>query len=186
MAENRLSELARKSQEELEQVFKSGTMPEPEALVGWEFNGHNTPWWARYAGIFKFKKGFFRIDAGRTPLYRGYNIPVVQNELSEPWICKPTDEEPKRFGFYAVHPAKAARTLGDARRHPNALMLDYAAAPENLFFDPSRVLKDYLVQVNPGSSDLLLGRAYLTLGPARVFSNFFILERDRRSDFAGS
>ena len=41
------------------------------------------------------------------------------------------------------------------------------------------MLRDYLVRVVPGSDDLILGKALLALGPARVASNYFVLERHR-------
>ena len=58
-------------------------------------------------------------------------------------------------------------------------------APANIRLDPSRVIKDYVVQVE-GNPDLFLGKAFLTVGPARVFSNFFLLERDCQTNFTGS
>ena len=40
-----------------------------------------------------------------------------------------------------------------------------------------RSIRDYFVQVEPGSDDVLLGKAYLALGGRRLFSNFFVLHR---------
>lgn len=176
--------MARASREELERLFAKGTMPDLEMLVGWEFRGHNPPAWAKIAGITKFKKGFFRKGRGPWP-YEGYNLPVEPTPISEPWECKPSNDNPKRFGFYAVLPASEAQNSRD-RRFPNSIFLNYAAAPENPRLDPSRVIKDYVVQVDPDNPDLFLGKAFLTLGPARVFSNFFLLERDCKSNFTGS
>jgi len=44
-------------------------------------------------------------------------------------------------------------------------------------------LRDYVVQPDPADPDLLLGKAYLALGPFRVPSNFFVIERLRRTSW---
>ena len=47
--------------------------------------------------------------------------------------------------------------------------------------------RDYLIQVDPSNPDLLLGKAYFAIGPARIGGlNYFILERHRRglTDYA--
>ena len=183
MSEITFASMARASREELERIFAAGILPDLEQLAGWEFRGHNPPAWAKAAGITKFKKGFFRTSTGPFR-YEGYNIPVKVSSISEPWECKPSNANPKRFGFYAVMPSSEARDPKD-RRYDNAIFLNYAAAPENPRLDPSRVIKDYVVQVE-GNPDLFLGKAFLTVGPARVFSNFFLLERDCQTNFTGS
>jgi hypothetical protein len=158
---------------DLELAFVRGTTPDLEALVGWEFRGINHPAWARIAGIKKFVKGFFRGDDGRV---MGYNCPVVQNVLDGRWHTKPTDTAPKRFGFYEV--AAVDATARD-NYYLHSVLLDYGKGG-NKVYDPSRGLRDYLVQVDPANPDLFLGKAYYALGPLRVHSNFFILERHRR------
>jgi hypothetical protein len=42
------------------------------------------------------------------------------------------------------------------------------------------VLRDYVVQPDPRNPDVLLGKAFLAIGPMRFYSNFFVLERLRR------
>ena len=59
----------------------------------------------------------------------------------------------------------------------HALLLDYGRG--NPWYDPSRQLRDYLVRCVPGSDDLLLGKAYMALGPWRIPATFFLLERHR-------
>jgi len=59
------------------------------------------------------------------------------------------------------------------------VLLDYGRGG-NKPWDPTRGLRDYVVQVDPSNPDLFLGKAYYALGPLRVHSNFFILERLRR------
>lgn len=155
---------------DLERAFIRGVRPDLSALVGWEFRGINAPAWAKLAGIKKFIKGFWEDDQ-----VRGYNTPVKQGPLDEPWQPLPSANAPKRFGFYAVAPVDpSARD----NRYLNAVLLDYGRGG-NKPWDPTRGLRDYLVQVDADNRDLYLGKAYYALGPARVASNFFILERLR-------
>jgi hypothetical protein len=171
--------LARATRAELELVMVRGATPDLDALVGWELRGINHPAWARLAGIKKFVKGFFRGEDGRL---MGYNSPVIQNVLDGRWRTRPSDTAPKRFGFYEVAPVDP--TSRD-NTYLHAVLLDYGRGG-NRRWDPTSGLRDYLVQVDPANPDLFLGKAYYALGPLRVHSNFFILERFRRglTDYA--
>ncbi len=168
----------------LEAAFVSGTQPALDALVGWEFRGINrlpaneVPV-AEVAGIKKFVKGFFRDERGQT---MGYNCPVTQNVLDGRWRTRPSDTAPKRFGFYEVYPVDP--TARD-NKYLHAVLLDYGRGG-NAVYDPTRGLRDYLVQVDADNPDLYLGKAYYAVGPGRLRLNFFILERFRRglTDFA--
>lgn len=166
----------------LDGILRAGALPSFEAIAGWEFRGFNTPLFAKLIGIQKFVKGFFYKKSGEARLPYGYNIPVRQNGPDAPWIEKPSDDAPKRFGFYEVRPAK-----GETKdnKHPNCLLLDYGAPGANGPLAPPRVLRDYLVQPDPQNPDIYLGKAYLAIGGLRIFSNFFILERHRKSGFEG-
>ena len=152
---------------ELETVFVRGETPDLDALVGWEFRGINHPAWAKVAGIKKFIKGFFR----EGDQVFGYNMPVEQNVLDGRWRDKGD-----RFGFYRVAPVDP--TARD-NAYLHAVLLDYGRGG-NKAYDPTSGLRDYLVQVDAANPDLFLGKAYYALGPLRVHSNFFILERLRR------
>ncbi len=163
---------------ELEHVFVRGATPELDALIGWEFRGINhlplndyVPI-AQLAGIKKFVKGFFKGEDGRV---MGYNIPVGRNVLDGRWHLKPTDREPKRFGFYQV--AAVDPTVRD-NTYLHAVLLDYSKGG-NAKLDPTNGLRDYVVQVDPDNPDLFLGKAYYAVGPLRIPTNFFILERHR-------
>jgi len=163
---------------ELEKVFVRGATPDLDALVGWEFRGINhlplndyLPI-AQIAGIKKFVKGFYRAEDGRV---MGYNIPVARNVLDGRWHLKPSDSEPKRFGFYQV--AAVDPTARD-NTYLHAVLLDYGKGG-NRRFDATNGLRDYLVQVDPANPDLYLGKAYYAVGPLRIATNFFILERHR-------
>jgi hypothetical protein len=169
----RALELEQMSNAELDKVFLLGTMPSQAALSGWEFRGINVPGWAKVAGIKKFVKGFFDAGAG---LLMGYNSPIKQGPLSEPWEMLPTAFAPKRFGYYVVEPVDA--TARD-NAYLHAVLLNYGRGG-NPRFDPTSGLRDYLVQVDPDNRDLYLGKAYYAVGPARLSTNFFILERKGR------
>jgi len=164
--------LERMSWRELDRVFVRGATPSPDALAGWEFRGINTRLmyvrnFERLWGIKKFCKGFVREPDGRVT---GYNKSVKNNVLDGRWLIR---DNP--FGFYAVEPVDP--TARD-NTFLHALLLDYSRGA-NKRYDPSRGLRDYLVQVDPDDPDLFLGKAYYALGPLRVASNFFILERHR-------
>lgn len=183
-------ELARMSARALEDALRRGHTPDLASLAGWEFRGLNTPPWARFLGIRKFIKGFYGLAGGpaggaqpaTTPLaIRGYNCAVVQNAVDEPWIGKPDPARPDRFGYYQV--AAVDPTARD-NAYLHAVLLDYGR-DGNASFDPTRGLRDYLVQVDPAQPDLFLGKAYYALGPARLGVSFFVLERFRRAAGGG-
>jgi len=163
---------------ELERVFQRGVTPALDDLAGWEFRGINhlplnvLPV-AQLAGIKKFVKGFYRAGDGRV---MGYNSPVGRNALDGRWHLLPADTAPRRYGFYEVCPVDP--TSRD-NHYLHAVLLDYGRG-DNPRHDPSRGLRDYVVQVAAGNRDLYLGKAYYALGPARLATSFFILERFRR------
>lgn len=170
----------------LDLVFERGTMPNLDDLAGWEFRGINRlPLNAipigNWVGIKKFMKGFVRdSETGRV---MGYNVPVVCNVLDGRWHLKPSDESPKRWGFYEAYPVDP--TAKD-NNYLHSVLLDYGKGG-NPRFDITAGLRDYLVQVDPSNPDLFLGKAYYAVGPARLGPlNYFILERHRRglTDFA--
>jgi hypothetical protein len=169
---------------ELERLLAAGEAPDPAQIAGWEYRGANHPWYVRFLGIQKFVKGFFLPpDSGPgAPLAEGYNCPVVQDGPARPWRTRPLGGEPKRFGFYYV---VRVNPEGRDRRFPRALLLDYGASPRNGRVSPVRLLRDYLVRVQAGSDELLLGKADLALGPWRLPVSYFILERLRPHQFRG-
>jgi|LNFM01.1.fsa_nt_gb hypothetical protein len=176
-------DLYRASNAELERVLSEGVAPSFDELVGWEFDGMNVGFMTGLLGLRKFRKGFYdgrpRVASGPEPFVHGYNIPVRQDGVERPHRAKPSDESPKRFGFYRVYNASLSKAH---RRYPNALLLDYGLGANGL--DPSGFLRDYLVKVD-GSRDLLLGKAYLALGVFSPFVGFFVLRRSLRHTFSG-
>jgi hypothetical protein len=159
-----LTDMARLPSSELEHLIRYGERPDFASLDGFVFKGANVT----YPGhlLFpRFSKGFFT-EKGRT---MGYNVPVERGALDAPWYTKPR-ENAKAFGFYEVSPVPVG---GDHSYYPGSLLLDYSKG-RNL--GPDRLLRDFLVQVEPNNPDLLLGKAYLALG-AWVPVGFFVLER---------
>jgi hypothetical protein len=63
------------------------------------------------------------------------------------------------------------------------LLLNYGASLRNPRRGVERLLRDYLVQPYAQNPDLLLGKAYFAFGSRRVFSNFFVIERLRPTDW---
>jgi hypothetical protein len=164
-------ELASRSKAELAAVFAAGTAPEVPALIGFEYRGFNQPKATALLGIRKFIKVFY-LRSGR-PF--GCNTPVVQNGLDAEWIARPDPQHAKRYAFFGVEPPDP--TAADAEQHAAAL-LDYGRGG-NPAYDPSRLLRDYVVRVEPGSDDLLIGKAYISVAGIRIAHIFFLIERYR-------
>jgi hypothetical protein len=157
---------------DLERLFQRGTAPDPAALAGYDYRGYNHPRRMALLRARKFAKGF----AAHADGVIGYNMPVVQNGLDGEWITRPDPNRPKHFGFFRVTPVDP-QSRDNAHLH--ALLLDYGAA-DNPRLSVVGAIRDYLVSVDAGSVELLLGKAYLAIGPARIDAhNFFVIERWR-------
>ncbi len=165
--------LASASDDELEELMLSSKAPKIGNLKGWEFKGYKSLDVTTLLGFRKFKKGFFQ-DGDQ---FRGYNVKVKQNGLIDPWIDLEKGGVSVKHGWYDVYPVKSEEK---DNLYPNALMLNYSSE-RNPKADPSRFLRDYLVQVDPKNPNLLLGKAYVALGPKRVFVSYFILEKENES-----
>ena len=161
---------------ELEKIFAASRGPALEALAGNEFMGFNVPWFTRLLGIQKFIKVFF----GPTHGVEGYNIPVRQNGIDKSWEPLPSVSAPKRFGFYLVGKVDAKSR---DNHYPNAVLLNYGASPRNKKYQVERVLRDYLVVPDPKNAEIVLGKAYVALGSARIATSFFVLQRLRHSSW---
>jgi hypothetical protein len=168
----RYLDLARKSKRELDAVFAAGSPPDVSALTGFEFRGYNQPRAATLLGIRKFIKAFY-LDGARRPF--GCNTPVTQNGLEDEWLARPSAAAPKRYAFFQVEPA-SPDAPDDLRR--GAALLDYSQGG-NRAYDIARILRDYLVRVEPGSDELLLGKAFFVVAGAPLAHSYFLIERYR-------
>jgi hypothetical protein len=186
--------LAQSDFKTLEALLAAGAAPKPSDIAGYEWRGWNvlaptSKPVASLMGIQRFAKGFFvRPDVGSAdaaPFIEGYNIKIGRGGLDDPWTAKGGGAL-ERFAFYRVYGPAAGAALppGDparrAGRYPNALFLDYhEGEPKNGLFTGDG-LRDFVVQLAP---DLLLGKAYFTLGPLTVVGGFFVAERWQKADF---
>ena len=110
----------------------------------------------------KFVKTFRREAAGDW----GNNLVVRQDKRGHEgrWELKLEDGRPVPQGHY--------RVLAEG----DALHLDYDVARNTGSDFPLRVIQDYVVLVNAGDHDLMLGKAHFKAGPVRFFVCFFQLE----------
>jgi hypothetical protein len=168
----RYLDLARKPKRELDAVFAAGSPPDISALTGFEFRGYNQPRAAALLGIRKFIKAFY-LDRARRPF--GCNTPVRQNALEDEWLARPSPAAPKRYAFFQVEPA-SPDAPDNLRR--GAALLDYSQGG-NRAYDIARILRDYLVRVEPGSDELLLGKAFFVMAGVTLASSYFLIERYR-------
>ncbi len=162
-----LEDLARLSKRELAALFDAGSPVDPESLTDWEFRGYNQPLFTKIAGFQKFRKGFYEHEGA----HWGYNINVLQGPLARPWTSKPSDDAPRRFGFFSITPAETLE--------PGALLFNYGDGKNRLL--EGSFLRDYVRQVERDNPDLLLGKAYSAVGSARLMPSYFTIQRDRRA-----
>jgi hypothetical protein len=158
----RFRDLVGRSAADLDACMRRGGTPDGDRLAGAEYRGANTAGWTARLRMQQFVKGFERRPDGR--LF-GYNRRVPQDER---WSA-PGD----RFAFFEV---RAVDPAARDNHYLQALLLDYGAGGGSRL-DPARGIRDYLVRIDPGSDDLLLGRAFLALGPLRPSPTYFVLER---------
>ncbi len=159
----------------LEEVLRAGIVPDVDKLAGWEFRGFNTLDLTGMIGIRKFKKGFYK----EGDALKGYNVKIKQKGgLLDEWEDIVKDGQSAKHGYYDVMPVTDAEK---DNLYPNSLLLNYGASDRNPKADPSRFLRDYLVQVDADNDDLYLGKAFVALGPKRVFVSYFVLERSNPS-----
>lgn len=162
--------LATASDEVLEELLRAGVQPDVADLTGWEFRGFNVAEYLSLARRRKFKQGFFS-NGGATA--HGYRVRVRQNRLGEAWIDRIKHGESVKHGWCDVYPTTSD---GADNLYPNGLLLDYET-DRNGRFDPTRLLRDYLVQVYADNRDLLVGKAVAAVRGQRLALGYFVLER---------
>ena len=60
----------------------------------------------------------------------------------------------------------------------SAVLLDYSQGG-NRPYDIAHILRDYLVRVEPGSDELLLGKAFFVVAGTTLAHSYFLIERYR-------
>jgi hypothetical protein len=165
----RVLELASKDASELARMMDCCPSPNVEGLVG-TWRGVNKGLGPAAAGLHQDVKVFTRCGGH----IEGHNILVQQVKVEE---LASTGWKPKQslFGqplppvghFLVTAEPSRSNTRGN-------VVLDYDQ-PANRIVDPTRYLLDELVEIEP---NLLLGRAYVTMGTARMPVAYFALERE--------
>lgn len=156
---------------ELTQLLHSGHPIAAGELDDWEYRGISLglPAFIERLSWKKFKKVFKRTPDG----LRGWNVRLEQNGLDEPCVPMLEGGKPITFGHYRVVDPVDVPTGCD-----RGLLIDYGQG-DNGRMNPISRLRDPIVAVNSGSTDLLLGWSYVDLGIKTVGTpSFFSLERD--------
>jgi len=163
---------------ELRRLMLRGERPDADRIAGWEYRGTNMPATSSLLGLRRFVKGFCPPAAARR---LGYNKQVRGTDLATPWVPRPQRDGRVAFAYFTVG---AVDPEAIDNRYLDALLLDYGAGPEPERGIAGR-LRDYLVRVEPGSDELLLGHALMAFGGRRVPVGWFALERLQPIDQAG-
>ena len=159
----------------LRAALAAGHPIDPDALAGFEYKGISLglPPWVESLSWKVFRKTFHR-DA-QTGGVRGWNVRMAQPKgadlLAE---VAPLQKggKPWTFGHYRVVPAKGQRLPGPFGQ---GLLIDYGLPGGGVF----RLMRDPLVALEKGSTEVLLGWSYVELGFARVGTpSYFLLVRE--------
>lgn len=153
-------DLVRLDRRRLREVLEAGHPIDPTALDGLDYGGIalGNPAWVTRVSWLKFFKVFRRAPDGRLV---GWNMAATQDGLDAPWTPRLRAGAPVRYWNYTVRPAAPDEPMPYAARQ--GLIIDYGLA-HNPAWDTIRWVRDPLVAVNPGSTDLLLGVSYVALG----------------------
>ena len=164
--------LAEADRRTLEPVVQDGTAPDPEQLNGWSYCGWNHEWVGKISGE-KFKKGFRKKDGENF----GYNEIIRQDKQGYrgEWNVKLKHGRPIQVGYFRVSliDGEKSKRLNEPYRQLG--YFDYNVPLNGLRTFFFRVIRDFVVLPNPGDHSLMLGKAYLRLGPLNVFYCYFVL-----------
>lgn len=158
-------------------LLRDGHPIDPDALAGWTYRGTSLgmPEIVDRVTWKIFQKCFHR-DASSGAV-RGWNVRLEQDrEPSEPQ--RDRRGVPVTFGHFLVVPA---RDRGVPHGFDRGLLLDYGGFGTRPL-DPLSRLRDPLVALRAGDTDLLLGWSYLAVvGRTIDTPSFFTLERESRT-----
>jgi len=150
----------------LKVLMNKGTEPSRALLSGYLYRGLNVGFLARLIGRRKFIKSFKNFPIGN-------NFMVKQNDPDEEYIKLFKDGNPIPEGYFLIGSADDNRKWN---HYQNAIFLDYGRG-NNKWYQPARLLRDYLVQPAPRNREILLGHAYFAIFGFKVPFTFFVLER---------
>lgn len=161
----------RGSAEERALMLAHGYAIDRDALAGQSYRGTSLglPALVEAATWTTFRKVFAASSGGRV---MGWNVRVEQSPPHRPrqrggadWV----------FGHYEVVALDASQCPIEVHE---GLLLDYGRGA-NPLLDPTRLVRDPIVALLPGSIDLLLGYTYLrVLGRSISTPSWFLLERE--------
>jgi hypothetical protein len=165
------------NKKELRSLLTTSHPLNPEDLAGYVYKGTSVgmPGWVDKALWKTFAKTFYKDP--ETGQIRGWNIKLKQGKLGDNKIepLKTWSGKPKTFGHFHVISAADYKTMPLPCHH--GLMLDYGLGA-NSRLDPSRLIRDPLLAIQPGNSDFLIGWSYVALGSRPIGTpSFFVLER---------
>lgn len=146
----------------------------PEALDDSRYVGLSLgmPGWVDRLAWKIFEKDFHRDPV--TGLLRGWNVRLAQRDWRDDPEPLLKHGEPITFGHYGVRVDPGTRRPAAV---PGGLLLDYGAG-DNPWWDPVRRVRDPLVAVHTGLSDLLLGWTWVDLGLGTLGTpSYFLLRR---------
>ena len=141
------------------------------ALAGGSYRGTSLglPRWLEKATWTTFRKVFGPLTDGRL---RGWNVRVEQ---TPPHRARTRNGVDWVFGHYEVVPLQRDECPIEVHE---GVLLDYGRGA-NPPLDPTRLVRDPLVALLPGSVELLLGFTYLrVLGRSFTTPSWFLLERE--------
>ncbi len=158
---------------ELARVLASGHAIDPGALVGRDYRGTSLglPSFLIELTWRSFRK-VFRADGGRVV---GHNVRLTQTGFTGPSVPVLSAGREQVFGPYEVLPLSPGRDPFGCQR---GLLLDYGKA--HPAYHPLSRVRDPLVALAEGNTELLLGATYLDLwGRSLRTPSFFTLELER-------
>lgn len=164
------------SRKQLRELLADGHSFDPSALAGSRYRGISLglPRWVEALSWKKFAKCFVNDEVGGV---RGWNQRIEQDGLEAAWTPMRTkDGSPHNFGFFEVLPP-AQQGVPAGLEH--SCLVHYGRG-RNRRLDPTRLLRDPLVSLEQGSSNLLLGWSYIEFvaGLSLGTPSYFVLERD--------
>lgn len=135
---------------DLKDILENGHPIDPSELADRQLNGVSlAPSWVRHTVAWtKFRKTFKTTEDGSL---RGWNVACEQTPLDQPWVHRQRRGTAITYGHYRVIEGPHASLPGGM-----GLVIDYTIGGNRLG-DPMSLVRDPLVAVEPGRTDLLLG-----------------------------
>ena len=173
------ADLRAMSNQELRHVLIHGHPIAPERLDNTMYKGVSLglPGWMVKLTWLTFRKTFYRCPDSQD--LRGWNVRMEQTGLEGARHPRTRNGKPQTFGHYHVVSPTEHLCPFDYQ----GLLIHYGVSP-NSTIDPVRRVRDPLVAVNEGSTELLLGWSYLDLGVGQIGTpSYFTLEYEGALDY---